>query len=125
MGNGIYSHFRMIIDYGRRRIIFVPTTRSSAPFPDHTSFGLTMVAGGSDLHTFSIASVRDGSPAESAGFHQGDIIAGVDDKVASQFVLSELRGWLAQEGQHHVFHVLRGQIILDVPADIHTVSVER
>lgn len=125
IGNGIYSRFRMIIDYGRRRIVFVPTPQSSAPFPDRTSFGVTLVAAGGDLHTYVVAGVRAGSPAETAGFHQDDVIAGIDDKSASQFALSELRAWLTQEGQHHIFHVVRGDARLDIAAAIHTVSIER
>ncbi len=112
-------------DYGRRRIVFVPTPQSSAPFSDRTSFGVTLVAADGDLHTYVVAGVRAGSPAETAGFHQNDVIAGIDDKSASQFALSELRAWLTQEGQHHIFHVVRGDARLDIAAAVHTASIER
>jgi hypothetical protein len=124
IGNGVYSRFHIILDYGRRQLILAPTPHSSDPFPERRSFGLTLIAGGADLHLYTAASVRSGSPAEAAGFRQNDVIAGVDGRPASQFTLSDLRDMLSHEGVHHAFHIRRGDQQTDVETTITTASIE-
>jgi hypothetical protein len=124
IGNGVYSRFRAVLDYGRNQLILAPTPHSEDPFPERRSFGLTLIAGGADLHVYTAASVRGGSPAEAAGFRQNDVIAGVDDRPASAFTLSDLRDMLSRDGVHHVFHVLRGEQRSDIDATVTTASIE-
>lgn len=125
IGNGIYSRFHVYIDYARCRIVLEPTAHSNDPFPERRSFGLTLVADGADLHTYTIAAVRSGSPAEAAGFHQGDVVAGVDDRTAAQFKLSDLRELVLRTGERHVFHLRRADQMTDISANVTTVSIER
>ena len=125
MGEAVYRRFHAIIDYPHRRVIFEHTSDSDAPFPDRKTFGATLIAGGPDLHTFTISGIRANSPAAAAGLLQNDIVAGVDTRAAAQISLSELRDMLAREGAHYMFHIRRGDQLVDVPATITTVSIDR
>src|SRR4029077_7358694 len=101
------------------------TAKTDAPFPERKTFGLSLIASGADLHTFTISAVRPGSAAESAGFKKGDVITGFDDMRAPQFSLGELRDWLRREGEHHLFRVSRDGRETLVDASIALVSLER
>jgi hypothetical protein len=125
IGEGIYTRYHMIIDYAHRHLVFEETAKSNAPFEERKSFGLTLIATGDDLHTFNVAAVRPGSPAEAAGFKKDDVIAGLDSKPASDFTLHELRDWLAQDGTRHVFRVSRAGQELSIDTTITFVSLDR
>jgi S1-C subfamily serine protease len=69
--------------------------------------GRRCFASGADLHTYTVAAVRPGSPAEADGYEKDDVISGEDGKNASEFTLRELRDSLSHAGQHHAFEVQR------------------
>ncbi|OLE52409.1 MAG: hypothetical protein AUG51_18070 [Acidobacteria bacterium 13_1_20CM_3_53_8] len=99
VGEGIYHRYHVFLDYARNRVIFEPTLESAKPFPERRTYGLSMLASGTDLHTYTIAAVRPGSPAEADGFKKGDVILAFDGRSAAQFTLGELREWLTHEGE--------------------------
>ena len=109
IGQGIFSRYHVFLDYARHRAIFENTARTDAPFLERKVFGLSLVAAGPDLHTFTISAVRSGSAAESAGFRKGDVITGFDDMPATEFSLGDLRGWLVKEGERHLLRVNRDE----------------
>jgi hypothetical protein len=125
MGEGIFSRYHILLDYARHRAIFENTAKTDAPFPERKTFGLTLIASGADLHTFTISAVRSDSAAESAGFRKGDVIIAFDDMQAAQFSLGELRDWLLREGERHVFRLNRDGQETSISASIVLVSLDR
>lgn len=108
MGNGIYSRFRVFVDYAHERLILEPTADSFKPYSQAPSFGLTLLSSGDDLRTFTVAGVRGGSSAEAAGFKKGDIIESVDGLNASQMTLEDLRNLVADDAERRSFGLRRG-----------------
>jgi hypothetical protein len=124
VGETIYRRYHVFLDYARKRAIFEPTPEAGLPFPGRRTYGLTLLASGSDLRTFTVAGVRPGSPAEQDGFRKGDTIAAWDGEPASRFTLGELRDRLAREGERHVVSVARGADRLEIPIMLRLVSIE-
>jgi Aspartyl protease len=125
IGEGIFSRYHIFLDYPRHRVLFENTAKSDRVFPERKTFGVSLVASGPDLHTFTVSAVRSGSAAESAGFRKADVIVGFDDKRAEQFSLGELRSWLLREGERHLIRINRdGQESL-INAPLVLVSIDR
>ena len=78
-----------------------------------------------NLHTYTIAAVRPGSPVEADGFKKGDVILAFDGRSAAQFTLGELREWLTREGEGHELQVARGLDRVMIPIKIRLVSLDR
>jgi len=125
IGEGIFSRYHVFLDYARHRVIFENTARTDTPFPERKTFGLTLIASGADLHTFTISAVRTGSAAQSAGFRKDDVIVGFDQMQATQFSLGELRDWLLREGERHLFRLNRDGQETSIDAPIALVSIDR
>jgi Aspartyl protease/PDZ domain len=124
VGETIYSRYRCYLDYSNYRIILEPTPEANKPFPDRETYGLTLLASGEDLHTYTVAAVRPGSPAAADGFEKGDVISGKDGKNASEFTLRELRDSLSHAGQHHAFEVQRSGERRTMNLEVRLVSIE-
>lgn len=124
VGEGIYRRYHVFLDYARNRLIYEPTAETGKPFPERRTYGLTVLASGADLHTFTVTAVRPGSPAEQAGFKKGDVIAAWDNKPAAQFTLGQLRVWFGHEGEHHELQVARENGKLTLPIEIKLVSLD-
>src|SRR5580700_352263 len=125
VGETIYSRYHCYLDYSNYRVIIEPTAGASKPFPERETYGLTLLASGADLHTYTVAAVRPGSPAEADGFQKGDLISAEDGKKASEFTLRELRESMINEGQHHAFEVQRSGERWTTNVDVRLVSIER
>lgn len=125
VGEGIFHRYHSFLDYARHRIIFEPTPEASKPYPERLSYGMTLLASGDDLHTYTIAGVRKDFPAEKDGFKKGDIVAALDGKPATDFTLGELRESLGQDGQHHSIKVRRDSTELVIPFDVRRESIDR
>jgi len=125
VGETIFSRYHVFLDYARNRVIFEPTAEATTPFLERQTYGLTVLASGVDLHTYTVVSVRPGSPAEKDGFKKGDIVLGIDKKPATQFTLGELRECLARVGDHHELRITRGGKELAIPIEVRLVSIER
>jgi hypothetical protein len=124
VGETIYSRYHCYLDYSNYRIILEPTPEANKPFPARETYGLTLLASGADLHTYTVVAVRPGSPAEADGFGKGDVISGKDGKNASEFTLRELRDSLSHAGQHHTFEVQRSGERRTMNLDVRLVSIE-
>jgi aspartyl protease/PDZ domain-containing protein len=125
IGQSIFRRYHVFLDYARNRVIFEPTAESSAPFPERKTYGLTIIASGTDLHTYTITAVRPGSQAEKDGFKKGDVISDVNGKPAAQITLSQLREQLTSEGESYDVGVSRAQDKIIIPARIKLVSLDK
>jgi PDZ domain/Aspartyl protease len=125
IGETIYSRYHVFLDYPHNRIIFEPTPETAKPFKEGKTFGLTLIAAGDDLHTFIVTAVGTNSPAAKANFQAKDEITAVDGKPASEFTLSDLRTYLAKEGETETFTVERGGKLTVIKTAIALVSIER
>ena len=125
VGEGIYTRYRVFLDYPHHRAIFEPTAKTSTPFPERKTYGLTLIANGDDLRTFLVTAIRAGSPAEKDGFLKGDIIFGLDDKPATVFTLAQLRDVLLREGDTHEFKILRAGRQASIRATVVVVSIDQ
>jgi hypothetical protein len=125
VGEGIYTRYHVFLDYPHHRAIFEPTAKTSTPFPERKTYGLTLIANGDDLHTFLVTGIRTGSPAEKDGFLKGDIISGLDDKPATAFTLAQLRDTLLRTGETHDFKILRASKQTSILATIAVVSIDQ
>lgn len=124
VGESIYSRYHCYLDYPGYRVILEPTSETTQPFPERQTYGLTLLASGADLHTYTVAAVRPGSPAEADGFEKGDLISSEDGKKASEFTLRELRDSLSHAGQQHTFEVQRGGERWTANVNVRLVSIE-
>jgi hypothetical protein len=124
VGESIYSRYHCYIDYPNYRIILEPTSETSKPFPERETYGLSLLASGTDLHTYTVVAVRPGSPAETDGFQKGDLILGEDGKNASEFTLRELRDSLTHAGQQHAFELQRSGERRATTIGVRLVSIE-
>jgi S1-C subfamily serine protease len=115
----------VFLDYPHHRAIFEPTAKTSNPFPERKTFGLSIIANGDDLHTFLVTGIRAGSPAEKDGFLKGDIISGLDDKPATTFTLAQLRDTLLREGETHDFKILRAGKQTSIHTTVVVVSIDQ
>lgn len=125
IGQGIYRRYHVVIDYPRQRVILEPTAEASKPFPERQTYGLSILASGVDLHTYTVAAVRPGSPAEADGFRKGDIISGFDGSPALAFTLGELRDKLSRTGERHEIRVTRANDTVILPVAIRLISIDR
>lgn len=89
IGAQIATRFRLLLDYGRKRIFLEPSATFGAPF-DRALSGLALRADGPDYRLFRVHEVLEQSPATDAGILEGDIITAVDGAPASQFTLTRL-----------------------------------
>jgi hypothetical protein len=125
IGESIFRRYHVFLDYTRNRIIYEPTAETHSLFPERKTYGLTIIASGADLHTYTVTAVRPGSQAEKDGFKKADIISAVNGKSAAQFVLSELREQLTHEGESYDIGVSRADDKLTIPVQIKLVSLDK
>jgi Aspartyl protease/PDZ domain len=125
IGESLFRRYHVFLDYARNRIIYEPTADAQLPFPERKTYGLTIIASGADLHTYTVTAVRPGSQAEADGFKKGDIISGLNGKRAMQFTLAELREQLTHEGESWDVEVSRASDKLTIPVRIRLVSLDK
>ncbi len=124
IGETILSRFpRVILDYGRSEMILEPGPDTLKPMTERRTFGLTVIASGDAFTTFTVTAVGAGTPAERAGFQKGDVIAGVDQKPASQYSLALLKAVLTADGTKHAFTVTRKSEQVELPVTIEQVPL--
>jgi hypothetical protein len=124
VGEGIFRRYHVYLDYARERVILEPGPDAGKPFPERKTYGLSILALGPDLRTYSVAAVRPGSPAERDGFRSGDTIAAMDREPPGRFTLGQLRERLSHDGERHDLTVQRGAERLTVSVEVRTVSLD-
>ena len=125
VGERLLSRFNAAYDYAHSALYLAPNAAAAKPFPLRTTFGVSLMADGADYTHFSVAGVRTGSPADSAGFVKGDVIAALDGKPASAWRLASLRAALAEEGTRHRAEIQRGAgATVPLEFTVHLVSIE-
>jgi len=125
IGESIFRRYHVFLDYARNRVIFEPTAETNTPFPERKTYGLTIIASGADLHTYTVTAVRPGSQAEKDGFKKADVISDVNGKPAAHFTLSQLREQLTKEDESYDVGVSRAQDKITIPARIKLVSLDK
>jgi Aspartyl protease len=125
IGQSIFQRYHVFLDYARNRVIFEPTAETQVPFPERKTYGLTLLASGPDLHTYTVTAVRPGSQAERDGFKKSDVISGLNHKSASEFTLSNLREKLTHEGESCDVEVMRANDKLTIGVQIKLVSLDK
>lgn len=125
IGESIFRRYHVFMDYSRNQIIYEPTAEAQSSFPERKTYGLSIIASGTDLHTYTVTAVRPGSQAETDGFKKGDIISALNGKLATQFTLAELREQLAREGENYDVEISRADDKLKIPVRIRLVSLDR
>lgn len=89
IGAQIARRFRMILDYGERRIILEPSPAFAEPF-DRAISGLAVWAEGANYRTFRVREVLEDSPASEAGIAEGDAIIAIDGVGADNLTLAAI-----------------------------------
>lgn len=107
IGGGIWSRFKVIFDYPRKRMILEPGPDIALPFEADMS-GLGLVSAPPDFRQMTVVRVLDGSPALEAGIQAGDEIETIDGKPAGEIGLSALRERLRLNGQDLKLELKRG-----------------
>lgn len=125
IGQRLLSHFNTTYDYANSAMYLAPNGATATPFPPRTTFGLSLVADGDDYTHFSVAGVRRDSPADSAGFRKGDVIASLDGRPARAWRLAGVRAALAEVGARRTAVVQRaGAIDTTLTFEVRVVSTE-
>jgi Aspartyl protease/PDZ domain len=112
IGAQIASRFRMILDYGRNRVILEPSPAFSEPF-DRAVSGIAVRAEGSDYHTFRVKEVLENSAATEAGIAVDDVITSIDGIAADRFTLTALNELLEKPVTRELM-IRRGDQVLKI-----------
>lgn len=96
LGNGIMSHFNLLLDYQGARVFVKPTRNYRKAYVFDRS-GLTLIASGQNLNTFTIQNVLQNSPAADAGLQKGDIITRIGISPAGFFSLGDVQRLLQKK----------------------------
>lgn len=112
IGGQILSKFKILLDYGRSRIILEPND-TFKDLINPSSSGLKLVADGSDYKSFRVEEVLEESPATEAGLQKDDVILAVDGRTATELTLMTLNETLEKPGPHKL-SVRRGAIRLQI-----------
>ena len=89
IGAQIASRFRIILDYGRNRMILEPSPAFTEPF-DRAMSGLVLRAEGPDYRTYRVKEVLEDSPATEADIAEGDVIVSIDGTDATSLTLTAI-----------------------------------
>jgi hypothetical protein len=89
IGNLLLSRFIVILDYSGQQIWLKPTRYIKEAFVYDRS-GMTLIAGGPNLRTYTVQYVLVGSPAHAAGILPGDVLVRVRRSPALLMDLSRI-----------------------------------
>src|SRR6185369_11973763 len=79
IGNDLLRRFNVTFNYGKKEIHLVPNSHFYSPFDyAYTGLGIYMVEG-----KILVEDVIPGSPAEKAGFKQGDIVVSIGNNFSN------------------------------------------
>ena len=97
LGVGLLGRFNLVFDYSRHRVILEPTARTHAPM-GYDASGLLLTSVGPGLQGTAVLGVDRGSPADTAGIRQGDVLVAIDSLPSTQLSLSGIRERLSLSG---------------------------
>lgn len=87
IGNRILRRFNMVLDYTFRKVYLRATARKWKEKFRYDRSGLSLIAGGARLRTYTVSNIVDDSPADRAGLQVGDRIVAVNNKPAGLLTL--------------------------------------
>ena len=125
VGESIFSRYHVFLDYPHNRVIFEPTPEADKPFPKRRTYGLSVLASGEALRTYTVSAVRPDSGAAADGFKKGDVVSALDGKPASEVTLSQLRDALQQENTRHSITVVRDGAPQTISFEVKLISLDR
>jgi hypothetical protein len=101
IGNDLLRRFNVILNYDRRDIYLMPNRHFRDPFDyAYTGLGFYFING-----QVTVTDIMKGSPAEKAGFIEGDIIIAVENNMSRN--IQVYRNMLQQPGARLKFLVVR------------------
>jgi hypothetical protein len=106
IGGGTLRRFTVIFDYAHQQLILDPNNHFE-DYEQEDKSGIAVVAKGSGLLTFEVASVQPGTPGAEGGVLKGDIIAGIDDEPAADLTLASIRALFRQVGHKYKLLIQR------------------
>jgi hypothetical protein len=111
LGNALFRHFVLYLDYDNQQIIVEKGDDFGKSFPEDRS-GLSIWR---PEEACEVLYVSPGTPAEEAGFREGDVVVSIDGTGVEEFDgLIELKAQLRDEpGTEHVFVVERDGEMLE------------
>lgn len=103
IGNDLLRRFNVYLNYGRKEIYLVPNKHFRDAFDyAYTGLGFYFING-----QVTVTDIMKGSPAEKAGFLEGDIIIAVNNNMTRN--IQTYRNMLQQPGEKLKFLVVRQQ----------------
>jgi hypothetical protein len=101
IGNDLLRRFNVILNYERRDIYLMPNRHFRDPFDySYTGLGFYFIDG-----QVTVTDVMKDSPAEKAGFKEGDVILAVNNNMSRN--IQAYRNLLQQQGERMKFLVMR------------------
>ncbi len=113
IGGEILRRFKVIFDYSRKQMILEPNAHLSEPY-EYDMSGAFLIAEGPDFKPFKVHRIIEDSPASEAGLREGDVIAAIDGRPATEFTLEQLRQMFKQEGREVLLNIQRAEEFLEV-----------
>lgn len=96
IGNRMLKRFNVVINYTGRQVWFRPEGKRWREKFVYDRSGISIVAGGPNLRTYTIANIVPGSPADRVGIKVGDRLTAVNGKPVALFsidgILSRFEG---------------------------------
>jgi hypothetical protein len=103
----ILRRFKVTLDYSRHQMILEPNAAFTEAY-DFDMSGLSLVVQGQDFKTIKVSHVEGDSPASEAGLKEEDIIETLDNKLAAEIGLQQIKQMFKKEGQEYLIGVKRG-----------------
>lgn len=101
IGNDLLRRFNVILNYERRDIYLMPNRHFRDPFDySYTGLGFYYIDG-----QVTVTDVMKDSPADKAGFKEGDVILAVNNNMSRN--IQSYRNMLQQQGERLKFLVMR------------------
>jgi len=113
IGADFLQRFTVVYDSRGKRILLSPNARYE-DLPEYDQSGLRIRTEGRDFHRFIVTRVLPESPAAEAGFKPGDLIKSIDNRLAPDLTLTEIRHMLCQPKARYTIGVMRGERQLHV-----------
>ena len=107
IGGELLRRFKVIFDYAHKRMILEANESITEPF-EYDMSGIRLRAEGEDFKTLKVRRVVENSPATEAGVREGDVIASINGRPATELSLLEISKMFRQEGKEYLLEIIRG-----------------